>query len=323
MIAVFMKIKKVCVLGGSGFVGSHIVQRLSAAGYEVKVLTRRRERAKHLILLPNVQVEECDVFFDAALQRALTGCDAVINLIGILHESHGRSFDKIHADLPRRIATACQTAGIPRLLQMSALQASEGAPSKYLRSRARGEAAVMQAAHESLKVTIFRPSVIFGRGDSFLNLFAQISRLMPVIVLARPAARFQPVFVEDVAQAFVASVENPDTFGEIYNLCGPRVYTLRELVRYVVDTLKLRRCIVGLNDRLSYLQAWAMELLPVKLMTRDNYYSMKVDSVCDCPFPEIFHLQPTALEAVVPEYLADDTPRNAYLKFRTQAGREQ
>lgn len=319
----FVKIRKICVLGGSGFVGSHVVQRLSEAGYEVRVLTRRRERAKHLTLLPNVQVDECDVFFDAALQRAVTGCDAVINLVGILHESYGRRFDQVHADLPRRIAAACQVAGVHRLLQMSALQASEGAPSKYLRSRARGEAAVMQAAHESLKVTIFRPSVIFGRGDSFLNMFARIARVMPVIALARPEARFQPVFVEDVAQAFVASVENPDTFGEIYNLCGPRVYTLRQLVRFVVDTLKLHRAIIGLNDRMSYLQAWAMELLPIKLMTRDNYYSMKVDSVCDCPFPEIFNLQPTALEAVVPEYLTGSTPRNEYLKFRTQAGREQ
>lgn len=318
----FLKIKRVCVLGGSGFVGCHIVHRLSAAGYQVKVLTRRRERAKHLILLPNVQVEECDIFFDAALQRAVADCDAVINLVGVLHEARGRSFDKVHADLPRRVAAACQMAGVHRLLQMSALQASEGAPSKYLRSRARGEAAVMQAAHESLKVTIFRPSVIFGRGDSFLNLFAAIARVMPVIALARPQARFQPVFVEDVARAFVSSLENPATFGEIYPLCGPRVYTLRELVQYAVDTLKLKRTIIGLNDRLSYLQAWAMELLPIKLMTRDNYYSMKVDSVCDCPFPEIFDLQPTSLEAVVPEYLADDTPRNAYLRFRSLAGRK-
>lgn len=318
----FLNIRKVCVLGGSGFVGSYIVHRLSAAGYEVKVLTRRRERVKHLILLPNVQVEECDVFFDAALQRAITGCDAVINLVGILHESRRRSFDKVHADLPRRVAAACQAAGIHRLLQMSALQASEGAPSKYLRSRARGEAAVMQAAHESLKVTIFRPSVIFGRGDSFLNLFAGIARLMPVIALARPDARFQPVYVEDVAQAFVASIENPDTFGESYNLCGPRVYTLRELVQCVLDTLKLKRAVIGLNDRLSYLQAWAMELLPVKLMTRDNYYSMKVDSVCDCPFPEVFGVRPTPLEAVVPDYLAGDTPRHTYLRFRSLAGRK-
>lgn len=319
----FMKIKKVCVLGGSGFVGSHIVHRLSAAGYQVKVLTRRRERAKGLILLPNVQVEECDVFFEAALQRAVSGCDAVINLVGILHESRRKTFDKVHAELPRRVAVACQAAGVKRLLQMSALNAAESAPSAYLRSRAKGEAVAMQAASETLQVTLFRPSVIFGRGDSFLNLFAKLARVMPVLALASPEARFQPVFVEDVAHAFVASLENPATFGQAYNLCGPRVYTLRQLVQYVVATLGMKRVIIGLNDRLSYLQAWAMELLPVKLMTRDNYYSMKVDSVCDCAFPEVFGIQPMALEAVVPEYLADDTPRHAYLRFRSNAGRGQ
>ena len=319
----FMKIKKVCVLGGSGFVGCHIVHRLSAAGYQVKVLTRRRERAKHLILLPNVQVEECDVFFEAALQRAVSGCDAVINLIGILHESRRASFDKVHVELPRRVAAACQTAGVKRLLQMSALNASENAPSAYLRSRAGGEAAVLNAAGETLEVTLFRPSVIFGRGDSFLNLFATLARWMPVMVLARPEARFQPVFVEDVARVFVGSLKNTATFSQLYELCGPKVYTLRQLVQYVVATLGLKRVIIGLNDRLSYLQAWAMELLPVKLMTRDNYYSMKVDSVCDCAFPEVFGIQPMALEAVVPEYLADDTPRHAYLRFRSKAGRGQ
>lgn len=319
----FMKIKKVCVLGGSGFVGCHIVHRLSTTGYQVKVLTRRRESAKHLILLPNVQVEECDVFFEAALQRAISGCDAVINLIGILHESRRATFDKVHMELPRRVAVACQTAGVKRLLQMSALNASENAPSAYLRSRAGGEAAVLKAAGETLEVTLFRPSVIFGRGDSFLNLFATLARWMPVMVLARPEARFQPVFVEDVARVFVGSLENTATFGQAYELCGPKAYTLRQLVQYVIATLGLKRVIIGLNDRLSYLQAWAMELLPVKLMTRDNYYSMKVDSVCDCAFPEVFGIQPMALEAVVPEYLADDTPRHAYLRFRSKAGRGQ
>lgn len=319
----FLKIRKVCVLGGSGFVGSHIVHRLSTAGYQVKVLTRRREDAKHLTLLPNVQVEECDVFFEAALHRALSGCDAVINLIGILHESRRASFARIHTELPRRVAAACQAAGVPRLLQMSALNAGENAPSAYLRSKGAGEAAVLQAAGDAVKVTLFRPSVIFGRGDSFLNLFARLARLMPVLVLAMPQARFQPVFVEDVAQAFVVSLENPATFGQAYSLCGPTVYTLSQLVQYVIDTLALKRRIIGLNDRLSYMQAWVMELLPLKLMTRDNYYSMQIDSVCDCEFPAVFGIQPTALEAVVPEYLADDTPRHAYLRFRGHAGREQ
>lgn len=316
-----MKMRQVCVLGGSGFVGSHVVQRLSAAGYQVKVLARRREDAKHLILLPNVQVEECDVFFDAALNRALAGCDAVINLIGILHQTRKASFDKVHAELPGRVAQACLAQGVPRMLQMSALQASSDAPSAYLRSKAAGEAALRLAAGAQLQVTMFRPSVIFGRGDSFLNLFASLVRLLPVLLLAKPEARFQPIYVEDVARAFVASLENPATFGQTYALCGPEVYSLRQLVQHVALKLGRQRCIIGLNDRLSYMQAWAMELLPVKLMTRDNYYSMQRDSVCDCPFPSVFGFQPTPLETVSGQYLTDVTPRSAYLRYRTHSGR--
>ena len=316
-----MKISQVCVLGGSGFVGSPIVHQLSAAGYQVKVLTRRREDAKHLILLPGVQVEECDVFFAAALNRALAGCDAVINLIGILHESRKSSFDKVHRELPERVAQACVAQGVPRLLQMSALQAAPDAPSAYLRSKAAGEAAVKQAAGQAIQVTFFRPSVVFGRGDSFLNLFAKLVKLMPVLLLAKPEARFQPVYVEDVARAFVGSLSCVDTFGQTYAMCGPEVYTLRQLVQHVAEKLGRQRCIVGLNDRLSYLQAWAMELLPVKLMTRDNFYSMQRDSVCDCPFPAVFGFQPTPLEAVSSQYLNDGTPRTVYLRYRTLSGR--
>ena len=313
--------KKIVVLGGSGFVGSHLVHRLSVEGYAVKVLARRREDAKHLTLLPNVQVEECDVFFESALNRAIRGSDGVINLVGILHETKRHGYTKVHVELPRKVAQACRTQGVSLLLQMSALQAAPDAPSAYLRSRAAGEAVVKDVGQDALRITLFRPSVIFGRGDSFFNLFAGLVRLMPVLLLAGHKARFQPVFVEDVAQAFVASLELTETVGQTYALCGPKVYTLRELVQYVADTLGLKRCIVGLNDRLSYLQAWAMELLPVKLMTRDNYYSMQVDSVCACAFPAVFNLCPTPLEAVVPGYLADRSPRQAYLRFRSVAGR--
>lgn len=317
--------KKVVVLGGSGFVGRHVVHQLSAGGYEVKVLARRREGARHLLLLPNVQVEECDVFFDSALNRAIRGSDAVINLIGILHESGRNTFARLHIELPRRVAHACRAQGVPRLLHMSALQAAIDAPSAYLRSRADGEAALQEAAPageaDPLQITVFRPSVIFGRGDSFINLFAALARMMPVLLLARPQARFQPVFVQDVAQAVTASLELAETAGQTYALCGPTVYTLRELVQYVIATLGLKRRIIGLNDRLSYLQAWAMELLPVKLMTRDNYYSLQLDSVCDCPFPAVFGMRPMPMEAVVPAYLAADSTRESYLRFRRTAGR--
>ncbi|BCM25881.1 complex I NDUFA9 subunit family protein [Methyloradius palustris] len=315
-----MRIKDICVLGGSGFVGSALVHRLSAAGYNVKVLTRRREASKHLILLPYVQVIECDVMNDAALAQQVAGSDAVINLIGILHEDKNLTFKTIHTDLPIRLLGICERLGVCRFLHMSALQASVDAPSAYLRSKGAAEVALM--AHQgNTQITIFRPSVIFGRGDGFINLFAKLVKLMPVIALAKPDAKFQPIWVEDVAQAFVSSLENIDTYGKQYDLGGPRIYSLKGIVQFVVFLLGKKRKIVGLNDKLSYLQAYALEKMPIKLMTRDNIYSMEVDSVTNGEFPKVFGFQPTALEAIVPDYLANDNPRNAYNKFRGLAGR--
>lgn len=313
-----MKVRNVCLLGGAGFIGSHVVHRLDAVGYRIKVLTRRRESARHLILLPNVQVVECDIMDHDALRAGLAGADAVINLVGILHEGHATTFAAAHADLPERLAAACRDGGIARLLHVSALNADVAGPSAYLRSKGAGEAAIKQSG---LDWTIFRPSVVFGAGDSFLTMFAGLARLMPVLLLACPDARFQPVWVEDLAQAVAQSLENPATVGQSYELCGPGVYTLRELVAYAAQCAGASPRIVGLNDTLSTLQAALMELLPTKLMTRDNVLSMKVDSVCGCAFPAIFGITPTPLEAVAPEYLAGNTPRAGYLRFRLKAGR--
>ena len=312
--------KQVCVLGGSGFVGSAIVAKLSLLGYSVNVLTRRRESSKHLILLPNVTVQECNVMDDIALSHALKQADIVINLIGILHNSKKISFKAMHNELPKRLASICIKLGIKRLLHMSALQASAQAPRAYLRSKSDGEDALLIHAKE-LEVTIFRPSIIFGRGDGFINLFASLVKLLPIIFLAKPNAKFQPIYVEDVAEAFVEAIENIDTYGKSYDLGGPKVYTLRQLVEYVAKVLGKKRIVIGLNNALSYLQAFAMELLPIKLMTRDNVRSMEVDSVCVTSFPGFLNFQPQALEAVVPVYLIDKTPRAALNRFRTRAGR--
>lgn len=313
-----MLIRNVCVIGGSGFIGCHIVHRLDAAGYSVKVLTRRRESAKHLILLPNVQVVECDVRDDAALLKHLAGAEAVINLLGILHETGKASFSAIHADFPRRVVAACCELGIERLLHMSALNADVNGPSAYLRSKGEGELAVKQS---NLRWTIFRPSVVFGRGDSFLSMFAQLARWMPVLLLAKPQARFQPIWVEDLAQAVAASVNEPQTIAQSYDLCGPRIYTLQALVEYAGQCSGHSAKVLGLSDGLSYWQARMMELLPIKLLTRDNLQSMSVDSVCDCEFPPVFDLRPTPLEAVAPQYLGCSSPRSGYMQFRSGAGR--
>jgi uncharacterized protein YbjT (DUF2867 family) len=310
-----MVLNNICVIGGSGFVGRHVLHLLSADGLNVTVPTRRRERAKGLILLPTVDVVEADVHDPAALAQLTRGMDAVINLVGMLHDT--RSFEQAHVELPRKVIAACHANGVRRYLHMSALGADVDGPSKYQRSKGAAEALVRAS---DLDWTLFRASVIFGRDDNFLNLFALLLKLAPVMFLPSPNARFQPVFVEDVAAAIVHSLSDPAACGKSYDLCGPKVYRLRELVALVGGISGHRRPIVGLNDTLSYLQALAMELLPVKLMTRDNYCSMKIDSVSSQPFP--FGLKPAAIEAVVPTYLGSDSPRSRYRSYRGRAHRE-
>lgn len=325
-----MKLTNVLVLGGSGFVGRHLVAALARTGIRVLVASRHRERAKHLILLPTVEVLEADIFARGVLERLVSGREAVINLIGTLHSRRGRrdergpndygpDFARVHVELPQAIVAACRAAGVRRLLHMSALGAAANAPSEYLRSKGIGERAVLAA--DDLDVTVFRPSVIFGPEDLFLNRFAMLARLLPVIAPPCPDARFQPVYVGDVARAMCAALEDPQSFGKSYALCGPRAYTLMELVRYVCRLTGRRRMLLELSDRMSYLQARLMELTPGPLMTRDNYRSMQVPNVCGEGAPLPFGMQPQALEAVVPTYMLPVTPRDRYPQLRWKARR--
>ena len=316
----FMHIKNTVVLGGSGFVGSAIVAKLVSAGYQVTVLTRRLDHAKHLSLLPGVTLKVCNVFDSQALRSALQGADAVINLLGILHQSGKASFTQVHADLPVQLAKLCQDLGIKRLLHMSSLCAATDAPSLYLRSKGQAEVALAGYA-PGLAITVFRPSIIFGRADQFINLFAGLIKHLPLVVLVKPNAKFQPVWVEDVATCFVASLNQPASFGLSYDLVGPKAYTFRALLMAIMQTLGVHKPILGLNDALSYAQAFLMECLPIKLMSRDNIRSMQQDSVSDQAFPEWLELRPSALETVIPQYLIDQTPRGAYDRFRRKAAR--
>ncbi|HYK14858.1 MAG TPA: complex I NDUFA9 subunit family protein [Burkholderiales bacterium] len=312
-----MELTRVCVIGGSGYVGRHVVQSLSAGRYLVTVPTRDRERAKPLILLPTVDVIAADVHDPAALARLTRGMDAVINLVGVLHDGRGtRSFDEAHVGLTRKIIAACEQTGVRRYVHMSALGADVNGPSRYQRTKGAAEALVRAS---SLNWTVFRPSVIFGREDRFLNMFADLLKLLPVVFLGRPDARFQPVYVEDVAAAMVTSLDDLNAQGLTYELCGPRVYKLRELVTLVGELTGHRRPVIGLGDTLSYLQALVLEFLPGHLLTRDNYRSMQVDNVCDAPFP--FGISPKALEAEAPTWLAAASPRARYRAYRGQARR--
>lgn len=314
------KIDTVCVIGGAGFVGRHIVRLLQASGYTVRVPTRRYESAKDLIVLPDVDVVEANIHDPQALAALLSGMDAVINLTGILHEgSAGRgTFQQVHVELPRKIAQACAAHGIQRVLHMSALNADAQAKSAYLRSKAQGEAQLRKGA---LALTVFRPSVIFGSEDNFLNQFAALLRRLPVLALACGNSKLQPVYVEDVARAFVSSLENPATVGQTYAMCGPRVYTLQQLMQYVDELQQRQRWIFTLGKRASYYQAWLLEKLPGKLMTRDDYYALLGNSVCDDAFPAVFGFQPTSLEAVAPQYLGPQAMISPYDSWRGQARR--
>lgn len=311
-----MKQQNFLVVGGSGFVGRHLVAALAARGARVTVPTRRRERAKPLILLPTVDVVEVDWREAGTLARLAKGRDAVVNLAGILHarrapareqgpNHYSPDFAQAHVELAQAVVGACRSAGVKRLLHMSALGADPAAPSEYLRSKGIGEQAVLAA--DDLEATVFRPSVIFGPEDAFLNLFARIASLLPVIALGSPDARFQPVYVGDVVKAMLAALASRDAAGRRYDLCGPRQYTLRELMEFACAVRGHRRLIIGLPGALAYLQAWSMEFLPGPLLTRDNLRSMQVPSVCDCEFP--FGIQPVALEVAAPAWLAPAGPR--------------
>jgi uncharacterized protein YbjT (DUF2867 family) len=308
----------ILVLGGGGFVGRHLVGQLAAAGRSVVVPTRKRERAKHLILLPTVAVVEADIHDQQTLSRLMGSAAAVVNLVGILHEARRGDFDRAHVKLARKVVAACRAAGIARLLHMSALNADPESPSRYLASKGKAEAVVASA---DLAWTVFQPSVIFGREDRFLNLFARLERMLPVMALACPGARFQPVFVGDVARAFACALDADATSRQRYRLCGPKVYTLRELVAYVGELSGHRRPIVPLGPTLSMLQARVLECLPGPLMSRDNVVAMKKNSVCDCDFPAVFGAVPAALEAVAPEYLSAAAARSRFDGLRAQSGR--
>jgi uncharacterized protein YbjT (DUF2867 family) len=315
-----LKPKLVAVIGGAGFVGSALTARLSKSGYAVKVLTRHRERAKHLILLPNVMVVECNIMDGTDLSQQLRGVDIVVNLVGVLHQDSNNSFEKVHIYLPKRIAEICASLDICRLVHISALKADARAPSHYLRSKAAGEQALMDYS-KRLDITILQPSVIFGRGDSFLNLFANLVKRFPVLPLICPTAKFQPIWVEDVAQAIVNVLENSVTYGHTYELAGPRIYSLRQLVQKIMLQLGKKSWIIGLNSTLSLMQASVMECLPGKLLTRDNVRSTMVDSVLSAPIAHELGITPTPLDAVIPEYIGGETPRAAYETFRSTAGR--
>jgi uncharacterized protein YbjT (DUF2867 family) len=300
------QIQSVAVVGGSGFVGRHLVAKLRSRGHRVTILTRRFSDTLAARLAP-AEVVEVDTESTNACINALKGHSALINLAGILHESRGQRFLSAHAQLPARLVQACEVAGVGRYLHMSALRADmKDPPSAYLKSKARGEAAAAAAAH-ALAVDVFRPSIIFGAGDNFFGQFAAMLRWLPVFPLVCPTARFAPVWVDDVAEAFALVLEGdaaPGTF-RAHNLCGPRTYTFRELIEFTSGAMGKRRLVIGVPNWAARLQGLALQQLPNPLFTLDNYRSLQVASTCECNALLSLGIEPSALETVMTPLLSN------------------
>lgn len=328
-----MIIKKIAILGGTGFVGRTLANQLADDGYEIVIPTRDREANKQdLILLPKLQLVEVDVHDPAALRGCLEGCDAVINLVGILNETgtSGAGFHRAHVELSRKILDTCHALGIQRLLHMSALNADPQGPSHYLRTK--GEAENLVHTDEEIHVTSFRPSVIFGPADSFFNRFATLMKITPLVFpLACADAKFAPVYVGDLCEAMLKTLHDPDYYGKRLELCGPKTYTLLELVRYTAHCSDIRRMVYPLPDFLGRIQASLFDLTGFvfnlinmqKPFSSDNFASLQKDSITDNNALKQLGIIPTAIESIVPQYLSPAAMHSPYDRFRQRSRRNQ
>jgi uncharacterized protein YbjT (DUF2867 family) len=317
-----MRLKSIVVLGGTGFVGTRLVARLIRDGHQVTVLSRDREQHKHLLVLPGLALENCDVYQEPQLSERFRGKDVVINLIGILNERGfgGAGFRRAHVELTRHVLLAARSAGIARLLQVSALKAAPGAPSYYLRSK--GEAEQLIRDQSALDWTILQPSVMFGPGDSFLNRFAGLLAAIPfVFPLARPNARLQPVWVDDMVDALLRCLHGGATSRKTYELGGPQVYTLKEIVEWVAKLTHHRRWIIGLPDVLGRTQAFFMNFVPGRPFSGDNYRSLTVDSVCDEDGFARLGIKPKSMGASARLFLGAQEDNARLSQNRAAAGR--
>lgn len=319
--------KNVLVLGGTGFVGAHVCEKLVRAGASVTVPTRRRNNARKLLHLPTLTALELDVHDAASLRQVMAGHDAVVNCVAILHGSAAQ-FERTHVALAQSVAQAAVANRVGQLVHISALgvtpQSPQTAPSKYLRSKSLGELAVAQAQGQlpgtaqgqGVQVSVLRPSVIFGAEDKFLNLFASLQRVAPFVPLAGAHARFAPVWVEDVAQAVLQCLQRSGRSASplVLELCGPEVFTLQQLVQLAGGWGGVGgghgRAVLPLPHWAGYLQALLMECAPgAPLMSRDNLDSMKVDNVATGAVPglEFLGITPASMRSIAPAYLGRGT----------------
>jgi uncharacterized protein YbjT (DUF2867 family) len=311
---------RIVLLGATGFVGHHLLPELASAGHQCLVLCRYMPGCRDLALVPGVELRPVDVHDSDVLKEQLEGADAVINMVGILNESgrSGKGFHKAHVELTEKLIAACREKGVRRLLQLSALNAGKG-DSHYLASKGRAEELIRQAT--DLDSTIFQPSVIFGEGDAFFNRFASLLSFTPVLPIACPQARLQPVWVGDVVKAMTIALEDPETIGRTLIMVGPREYSLKELVEWTARTAGLKRRIVGLPDAASRLQGRLMDFVPGKPFSSDNYRSLQIDNTSKENSLWNFGIRPHSLESIVPGYLGNSIHQDQLNRFRKQMER--
>jgi NADH dehydrogenase len=310
---------RLCILGGTGFVGHALVKRLAADGHSVTVLSRNLALHPERLLPPGVMARETDVYDPDGLQAQFAGMDAVINLVGILNEhgDNGRGFRRAHVELTQFVVSACRQAGVRRLLQMSSLNAGRGR-SHYLKSRGEAEAVVKASG---LRWTIFEPSVIFGIGDGLFDRFGRLLKLAPVMPLACAGTKFAPVYIGDVVEAFQRALAEPRSVGEVYELYGPDVLMLAQIVRMTARQLGLRRWILPLPDALGRLQALAFDHVPGKPFSSDNFRSLQTDSVGGIDGLHRLGIEPTRIARILPDILGHtDDKQSRYARFRASRG---
>lgn len=312
---------KILVIGGSGFVGGHLARRLARHGHAVVIGTRHAPAARRLRILPRLSIRQFDPCDAAALAREAGTCDAVVNLVGILNEPmrDRDAFHRAHVELPEAVIEACRLSDVRRLLHMSALNAGNDA-SRYLATRGEGERRVRDSG---LDWTVFRPSTIFGPDDAFLRRFERLLSLSPVLPLARPDARMAPVWVGDVAEAFARALDDPRSKGRAYELCGPDVWRLRDIVAWVAQQRRLKRWIVPLPDGLARLQGRLFDFVPGKPFSTDNFRSLGVDSVCTADGFAALGIEPWAMDEKAAEWFTGRDRQHRYQRFRRSASRSR
>lgn len=311
--------KTIAIFGASGFLGSSLVLALTQSNHNLKLFSRNKEKIKLWTVNPHVQVFNLDLNNLAQIKKDLKKTDVVINLLGILHQTKKESFDNIHHIWPSHLAKVMKDLGIKRLLHVSALGASINAPSLYLKSKALGESELLK--QKDLDLTLLRPSIIFGAKDNFINMFKILVKWLPAIVLLSPNSKFQPIFIEDVSKILIKTLFDKKTYGKIYDLGGPDVYSLKDIIRLIIRSEKLTRIIIPLNKSLSYLFALIMEMMPIKILTRDNWRSMQVDNVANSERGISYRYSFEHLEHYLCNKKKSSPVRSKYGFYRTKSGR--